>query len=404
MIDADCKLNDASEASYVADDVDFAKTLVQDALNAFLEGEMTEILAAAKGERTPSRRGYRSGHYGRKLHMKVGTVELRVPQDRNGLFSTQVFERYRRSEKALVSTLAEMYVKGVSTRKVSDVAERLCGHGFSAATISSMVAKLDESLKAFASRQLEEDYVYLLLDARYEKVREDGSVRSRAVQIALGIDRGGKRHVLAVEVATRESEASWLEFLSRLRKRGLKGVEYVVSDAHEGLQNAIAKVLTTALWQRCSVHFLRNARDRLSRRADPACLDGLKRLWDCEDLERAQEELAAWRDRWGDEKGCVKLVEWVEENVEETLSVYRLPREHRKRMKSTNMLERLNEEIRRRTRVIRIFPNVEACLRLVRALAVETHEQWVTGKCYLTGRIGLAERAALSRTPLRKAA
>ena len=229
-------------------------------------------------------------------------------------------------------------------------------------------------------------------------------MRSRAVQIALGIDRRGRRHVLAVELAGRESEGSWLEFLSGLRERGLKDVEYVVSDSHEGRKSAISKVLTTALWQRCSVHFLRNARDKVSRRADPACLDGLKRLWGCEDADRAREELAVWRDRWGDERGCAKLVDWVEENVEETLSVYRLPREHRKRMKSTNMLERLNEEIRRRTRVARIFPNEGSCLRLVRALAVETHEQWVTGRCYLTGRIGLVERKARSGISLRKAA
>ena len=404
MIDGYCKPEETNAASCVADDAEFARTLVQEALNTLLEGEMSELLGAAKGERTAARTGYRSGHYARRLHMKVGTVELRVPQDRDGRFSTRVFERYRRSEKALVSALAEMYVQGVSTRKVSRLAEDLCGHGFSAATISNMVAELDESLKAFASRPLEEDYPYLLLDARYEKVREEGSVRSRAVQIALGIDRRGRRHVLAVELAGRESEGSWLEFLSGLRERGLKDVEYVVSDSHEGLKSAISKVLTTALWQRCSVHFLRNARDKVSRRADPACLDGLKRLWGCEDADRAREELAVWRDRWGDERGCAKLVDWVEENVEETLSVYRLPREHRKRMKSTNMLERLNEEIRRRTRVARIFPNEGSCLGLVRALAVETHEQWVTGRCYLTGRIGLVERKARSGISLRKAA
>lgn len=404
MIDAHCKPNAAAAASHVADDADFARTLVQEALNTILEGEMADLLGAAKGERTSARRGYRSGHYTRKLHMKVGTVELRVPQDRDGRFSTRVFERYRRSEKALVSALAEMYVQGVSTRKVSRLAEELCGHGFSPATISNMVSELDASLTAFAQRPLEEDYPYLLLDARYEKVREEGSVRSRAVQIALGIDRRGNRHVLAVELAARESEASWVEFLSGLRERGLRGVGYVVSDSHEGLTNAIAKVLTTALWQRCNVHFLRNACDKLTRGSDPSCLDGLKRLWDCADVVQARAELKIWVRRWGDEKGCAKLVEWVEENIEETLSVYRLPREHRKRMKSTNMLERLNEEIRRRTRVVRIFPNVASCLRLVRALAVETHEQWVTGRRYLTGRIGLVDDVVDDTTTWRKAA
>ncbi len=161
----------------------------------------------------------------------------------------------------------------------------------------------------------------------------------------------------------------------------------MVSDSHEGLQHAISKVFPTALWQRCCVHFLRNARDKLSRSADPACLEGLKRLWGCEHVGEAREALGAWVARWGDEKGFGRLVEWVEEHVEETLTVYRLPREHRLRMKSTNMLERYNEELRRRTRVVRIFPNAEFCLRLILALAAETHERWLTGQRYLYGRV-----------------
>ena len=247
-----------------------------------------------------------------------------------------------------------------------------------------MVSKLDASLlKAFAERRLEEAYPYVLLDARYEKVREEGSVRSRAVQIALGIDGEGRRQVLAAEVANRESEVSWTEFLSHLKERGLRGVEYVVSDSHEGLKHAISKVLPTALWQRCCVHFLRNAMDKLSRSADPACLEGLKRLWGHEHVGEAREALGAWVTHWDDEKGFGKLVEWVEDHVEETLTVYRLPRDHRLRMKSTNMLERYNEELRRRTRVVRIFPNAESCLRLILALAAETHERWLTGQRYL---------------------
>ena len=185
-------------------------------------------------------------------------------------------------------------MQGVSTRRVSRLAEDLCGHEFSPATISAMVSKLDASLKAFAERRLEEAYPYVLLDARYEKVREEGSVRSRAVQIALGMDGEGRRQVLAAEVANRESEVSWTEFLSHLKERGLRGVEYVVSDSHEGLKHAISKVLPTALWQRCCVHFLRNARDKLSRSADPACLEGLKRLWGHEHVGEAREALGAW--------------------------------------------------------------------------------------------------------------
>ena len=247
-----------------------------------------------------------------------------------------------------------------------------------------MVAALDESLTAWAERPLSAAMPYLILDARYEKVREAGTVNARAVQIAVGIDESGRRHVLAVELATKESELSWTEFLRGLKARGLHGVEFVVSDSHEGLKRAIGKVLTRAHWQRCGVHFLRNASDKLPPRVDRGCLDGLKRLYQYEDLTAAQAALKAWVNRWGDVAGYRRLVDWVEENVEETFTVYLLPAGHRRRMKSTNMLERLNGEIRRRTRVVRIFPNDASCLRLIRALSVETHEKWLTGCCQLT--------------------
>ena len=253
-----------------------------------------------------------------------------------------------------------------------------------------MVAELDEALQAFAARRLDDTPApYVMLDARYEKVREAGAVRTRAVQIAVGIDTVGRRHLLAVELADRESENTWTTFLSGLKARGLKGVDYVASDSHEGLKHAVAKVLPMALWQHCAVHFLRNAYDHASHQTDPACLADLKRMWSCTDMVHARHEPQIWLQRWGDEPGCQKLATWVEENIDETFSVYRLPRAHRTRMKSTNMLERYNEEIRRRTRVIRIFPNEASCLRLIRALAVETHDQWVSGKRYLTGSIGL---------------
>lgn len=219
--------------------------------------------AASKGERTPERFGYRSGYYGRTLVTRVGKLELRVPQDRAGRFSTELFERYQRSERALVATLAEMYVQGVSTRKVKAITEELCGHAFSASSISAINKRLDESLKAFAERPLHEPFPYLVLDARYEKVREAGVVRSQAVLIAVGIDWDGRRQILAVEMANRESRSSWRDFLVGLKARGLKGVELVVSDDHAGLVAAIGEVVAEAAWQRCYVHFLRNALDHL---------------------------------------------------------------------------------------------------------------------------------------------
>ena len=324
--------------------------------------------------------------------MTVGTLELRVPQSRDGTFSTRVFERYRRSEKAFATMLIELYVKGLSTRKVGKLAERLCGQRFSARTISNLVATLDTELKAFKARRLDDVTIpYLMLDARYEKVHDAGAVRTWAVQLAVGVDTDGHRHVLAVAAADQESENSWETFLTGLKARGLTGVQYVVSDSHEGLRRAIEKVFTTALWQRCAVHFLRNESDHTPRQADPACVDGLKRMWDYEDMEQARLALQAWLQRWADAPGCVKLATWVDDHIKETLSVYRLPRKHRRRMKSTNMLERYNEEIRRRTRVARIFPNEASCLRLIRALAAETHDQWISGRCYLTGEIGLTK-------------
>lgn len=365
----------------LAKDQDFLRPLVEEVVQQVLEAEMDEALGAQKGERTTTRLGYRSGYYSRTLITRVGKLELRVPQDRQGRFRTEVFERYQRSEKALVAALAEMYVQGVSTRKVKVITEELCGHEFSASAISQINQRLDEELAKFAGRRLEEEYPYLILDARYEKVREDGVIRSRAVLIAIGVSREGRRCVLAVEMAQRESQTSWRDFLLALRQRGLSGVEFVVSDDHAGLKLAITEILPEAVCQRCYVHFLRNALDHLPRKADDDCLTELRWLYGRHDVEEARRDLTVWLGKWEDKYR--KLCDWVEGNIEETLTFYRLPQQHHKHMKSTNMLERLNEEIKRRTRVIRIFPNEASCLRLVRALAVETHENWIEATRYL---------------------
>jgi putative transposase len=357
------------------------RAVLQAALQEVLEAEMTEALGAGKSERTADRAGYRSGYYDRKLITRVGVLELRVPQDRAGHFSTELFERYQRSEKALVSALAEMYVQGVSTRKVKAITEELCGHSFSASTISEATARLDEKLKAFFSRRLEEAYAYLIVDARYERVRDGGVISSQAVLVAIGVDWEGRRQVLGVEVANRESHSSWREFLAGLRARGLHGVEYVVSDDHAGLKAAIREILPEAAWQRCYVHFLRNALDYLPRKHDDDCLMELRWFYDRRDLEEVRRDIATWITKW--QGKYPKLVTWVEENVEETLTYYRLPRAHHKHMKSTNMLERLNQELKRRTLVVRIFPNTASCLRLSRALAIETHEGWLEAIRYL---------------------
>jgi len=373
---------DVAELKQIAaDQPDLLRPLIQAVLQEVLETEMDEALQAGKHERSAERLGYRSGYYRRSLVTRVGQLELRVPQDRQGHFSTAVFERYQRSEKALVAALAEMYVQGVSTRKVKAITEELCGHEFGADSISQINKKLDGELQRWAHRQLDEEYPYLIVDARYEKVREDGVIRSRAVLVALGINWEGRRRVLAVELAQRESATSWKDFLLALKARGLTGVLLAISDDHPSLKKAIAEVLPEAAWQRCYVHFLRNALDYLPRKANDDCLLELRWLYDRRDLEEARRDLAAWLARW--QERYPKLCLWVEANIEETFTFYRLPREHHKHLKSTNLLERLNEELKRRTHVIRIFPNEASCLRLVRALAVEQHEEWLEGARYL---------------------
>src|SRR5918992_2947506 len=282
----------------LAEDRDFLRPLVQAFLQELLEAEMTEALGAEKGERTPLRLGHRSGYYTRTLVTRVGKLELRVPQDRDGRFSTELFERYQRSEQALVATLAEMYVQGVSTRKVKAITEELCGHSFSASAISAINKRLDESLAQFASRRLEEPFPYLILDARYEKVREGGIVASQAVLIAVGIDWDGRRQILAVEMANRESRSSWKDFLVALKARGLHGVELVVADDHAGLRAAIREGLSEAAYQRCYGHFLRNALDHLPRKADDDCLQELRWLYDRRSVEEARQDLAAWIAKW----------------------------------------------------------------------------------------------------------
>ncbi|RWP57445.1 IS256 family transposase [Mesorhizobium sp.] len=381
MTNREVRLSRGELKALLLSDEDGFRRVLQAVVQEALEAEMTEAIGAEKGERTAERVGYRSGYYERKLVTRVGVLELRVPQDRTGRFSTELFERYQRSEKALVSALVEMYVQGVSTRKVKAITEELCGHPFSASTVSEATARLDEALKAFFERRLAEPYPYLILDARYERAREAGVIASQAVLVAIGVDWEGRRQVLGVELANRESHSSWRAFVAGLKQRGLAGVEFVVSDDHPGLRAAIREVLPEAVWQRCYVHFLRNALDYVPRKVDDDCLMELRWFYDRRDLAEVKRDLAQWIAKW--QAKYPKLVDWVENNIEETLSFYRLPLPHHKHMKSTNMLERLNQEIKRRTLVVRIFPNPQSCLRLVRALAVEIHENWLEATRYL---------------------
>ena len=351
------------------------------ALQEVLEAEMTEALGRREGRTGGGPAGLPVGllrpdvdHAGRQAGIAGAAGS-----------NWAVLDRAVRTVSALGacagSSAGEMYVQGVPTRKVKAITEELCGHSFSASAISAMNQRLDASLAQFAGRPLAEAFPYLILDARYERVREAGVIASQAVLIAIGIDWDGRRQVLAVELANRESRSSWRDFLLGLKARGLHGVEFVVADDHAGLRAALREVLAEAACQRCYVHFLVNALDHVPRRVDDDCLQELRWLYDRRDLIEARRDLAAWLAKWSSKYS--KLTGWVEDNIDETLTFYRLPRQHHKHLKSTNMLERLNEEIKRRTHVVRIFPNGESCLRLVRALAVETHENWLEEHRYL---------------------
>ena len=286
-------------------------------IQELLESEMDETLDATKSERTGNRLGYRSGYYNRNLITRVGKMELRIPQDRQGRFSTELFERFSRSEKALCSAIIEMYVQGVSTRKVKHIAEQLCGHNFSASSVSRLTVKMDEQLKHFYERPITHNYPYVILDARYENVRENGIISKKAVLVALGINELGHREVLCVEVAQHESHESWKQFLLGLKRRGLKGVKLVISDAHDGLKRAVNEVYVEAYWQRCYVHLLRNALTHLPKNHEPKCFEELKELFACKDVKEARQQLQNWIAKW--ENKYPKACDWAELNLEESL-------------------------------------------------------------------------------------
>jgi transposase-like protein len=365
------------------DDADFLREIVERVLQEVLEAEMTEHVGAVPHERTDTRKGHRNGHKPRTLRTRVGTLNLLVPQDREGTFSTRLFCRYQRNEKALVLALMEMYVEGVSTRKVKDVTEQLCGTTFSKSLISSLAGRLDAELEAWRSRPLEaKAYPYLFVDARYEKVRVDGRVVSQGVLVVSGVRDDGYREILAVEVADTESEATYQEMFRSLKSRGLSGVELVCSDDHKGLKAAIIRHFQGASWQRCQVHYVRNLLGMVSFAKRKELGADLRAIFAATSREQALGIASSVANKWR-EKGNEKVAEHLEEHVEECLTCLAFPESHRRRIRTINGLERLNQEIKRRTRVVRIFPNRYSCLRLVSALAVEHSEEWLTGRRYL---------------------
>lgn len=349
--------------------------LVEGVLNQILEAQVSESLGADKHQRSDERLGYRNGYRPRQLYTRVGPVTLQVPQTRDGSFSTDIFKRYQRSEQAFVLALMEMVVNGVSTRKVSNITEELCGASFSKSTVSQLCTGLDARVTAFNERRFDGDnYPFIMVDAMFIKCREGDRVVSRAALTLSGIRSDGYREILGLRIGDTESYATWDEAFKWLKSRGLKGVMYVVSDQHAGLVEAARKHFQGATWQRCQVHLMRNILGSCSVRHRKDVAEKAKLVFQAPDMEEARRRRDEFIETF--EKKTPKAVACLEEAFDDAMAVMALPEKYRKRLRTTNMQERLNEEVRRRERVIRIFPNDESAWRLIGALLAEQNEQW----------------------------
>lgn len=357
---------------------DALRLMLQQLIRETLEREFQAFLGAAPFERTAARRGVRNGYRQRTLVTRVGALDLRIPRDRAGQFQPTLFARYQRSEQALVLAMIEMYLQGISTRKVSAVVEQLCGVSISASEVSALTKTLDANLTAWRQRALgAKAYPYLIVDAHYERVRREGQVRSTAVLWVIGVGADGYREHLGVWLGAGESGPTWRRVFDDLIKRGLTGVQYVVSDEHAGLVEAVRRYFPDAAHQRCQVHFQRNARDHVSSRDLQALVrDRLRNVWTSTTREEAEARLA--RLSLELESRVPTLATWLEASAPDTLAVYALPdADARRRLGTTNSIEHDHAEVRRRTRVIRVFPNEASYLRLASALAAERNEQWL---------------------------
>ncbi|MCP4053770.1 MAG: IS256 family transposase [Mesoflavibacter sp.] len=351
-------------------------------MNEAMKVERSSALNARPWERTENRSGYANGFKNKSVATKLGRLNLKVPQVRGDVeFYPSALEKGLRSEKALTLAMAEMYVQGVSTRKVTSVLKKLCGLEISSTQVSKASKLLDDELEKWRNRPIGK-IKYLQMDARYEKVRQDGMVLSCAVLIATGVMEDGKRTVLGTSVSLSEAEVHWRNFLLDLKKRGLHGVQLITSDDHSGLKSALTSVFPNVPWQRCQVHLQRNAVayiPKLDMRKGVA--NDIRHIFNAPDKDEAQRLLGLSIEKY--KKTASKLSEWMEANIPEGFTVFKLPENQRKKLRSTNMVERLNREIKRRTRVATLFPNEASLLRLVSAILSETSEEWETGRRYL---------------------
>lgn len=346
--------------------------------NELMIMQRTKHLHALPYERSDERIDQANGFKPKQFNTRMGPLNLRIPQTRNTDFYPTCVERGLRSERALFCAIAEMFFQGVSTRKVEKILDKLCGLQVSSTQVSRITAKLDDDINAWRERPLEE-FSHLMMDARYEKVRYGGSIRDLAVIWAIGIRPDGKREVLGVTVSLSEAEIFWRDFLKSLVSRGLHGVIYIVSDDHEGLKKALKSVFPNVAWQRCQTHLARNAQDHVKSKSnkDPVAQD-IRDIFLSSSASIAHDRLSLFIKDWS--KSEPKLTAWAEENIPQGFAVFELPKAHRKHLRSTNPIERFNQELKRRSRVVRIFPNEDACLRLMSALLLEFHEDWLDGR------------------------
>ena len=361
---------------------DVLPELIRIVINAAMQAERQQYLRAAPYQHSPDRRGHANGFKPKTVKTRLGEITLDVPQVREGGFYPEALEKGQRSERALTLTLAEMYVQGVSTRKVTAIVEQLCGTSVSSSVVSRAAALLDETLESWRNRPLGE-FPYVFLDARYEKVRQDGQIRDAAILFAVGVGLDGKRQILGVSVSLSEHEVHWRTFLQSLVARGLRGVQLITSDDHLGLKAARLAVFRGILWQRCQFHLQQNASSHVPHRDQLAEVAAdIRTIFNAPDRPAADGYLVKTVQKYA--KTASKLADWLEKNIPEGLTVFAFPPEHRRKIRTTNGLERVNKEVKRRTRVVGIFPNEAACLRLISAHLMEIDEEWHTGKAYLT--------------------
>ena len=362
--------------------LEFMPELIRIIVNAAMLEERQKYLGVAPYERDEERQGHANGFKDKTVKTRLGDIRFLVPQVREGGFYPEALEKGLRSERALTLTMAEMYVQGVSTRKVSAILEKLCGSQVSSSTVSQASKNLDETLEQWRNSPLGE-IVYLYLDARYEKVRMDGQIRDCAVLTAVGVDLTGRRKVLGVSISLGEQEVHWRSFMESLVNRGLRGVKLIISDDHAGLKAARKAVFGGIPWQRCQFHLQQNAQAYVPRKSmQEEVANDIRAIFNAPDLQKAETYL---REAIKKYQHCAsKLAVWMEDNIPEGLTVFSFPAAHRRLIRTDNNLERLNKEIKRRTRVVGVFPNEASCLRLISAILMEISEAWETGRIYLT--------------------